>query len=140
MLGFDDLLTRLHAALHAPDTADALAAASSRQFAVALVDEFQDTDPVQYEIFRRAFDGRPLYFVGDPKQAIYAFRGADIHAYLRAQREADRRYTLSTNWRSTSGLVTAVNAVFCASRPAVRVRRHRVHGRRLAGPQGRARR
>ncbi len=115
VLGFDDLLTRLHDALHAPDTADALAAGVQRQFAVAIVDEFQDTDPVQYEIFRRAFDDRPLYFVGDPKQAIYAFRGADIHAYLRAQREADRRYTLSTNWRSSSGLVAAVNAVF--SRP-----------------------
>ena len=116
VLGFDDLLTRLHGALHRPATADALAAAVQRQFAVAVVDEFQDTDPVQYEIFRRAFDGRPLFFVGDPKQAIYAFRGADIHAYLRAQREADRRYTLSTNWRSASALVAAVNAVF--ARPA----------------------
>ena len=116
VLGFDDLLTRLHGALHAPDTAEALADGVRRQFAVAVVDEFQDTDPVQYEIFRRAFEGRPLYFVGDPKQAIYAFRGADIHAYLRAQREADRRFTLSTNWRSTGRLVSAVNALF--ARPA----------------------
>lgn len=116
VLGFDDLLTRLHAALHDGATAGALAAGIQRQFAVALVDEFQDTDPVQYEIFRTAFAGRPLYFVGDPKQAIYAFRGADIHAYLRAQREADRRFTLSTNWRSTGALVGAVNALF--ERPA----------------------
>ena len=116
VLGFDDLLTRLHDALHDSATGAALAAGVQRQFAVALVDEFQDTDPVQYEIFRTAFEGRPLYFVGDPKQAIYAFRGADIHAYLRAQREADRRFTLSTNWRSAGRLVGAVNALF--DRPA----------------------
>ncbi len=111
-LTFGDLITRLHDALLATDTGPALAGGIRQQFSVALIDEFQDTDPLQYAIFRTAFDGRPLYFVGDPKQAIYAFRGADVHAYLGAQQEADRRFTLGTNWRSTAGLVEAVNRVF----------------------------
>ena len=111
-LTFGDLLTRLHDALHDPDTGPALADGIRQQVAVAVIDEFQDTDPLQYAIFRTAFEGRPLLFVGDPKQAIYAFRGADVHAYLGAQREADRRFTLGTNWRSTAGLVKAVNRVF----------------------------
>lgn len=112
VLGFDDLLNRLHDALHAPETRPGLVASIQRLFGVALVDEFQDTDPIQYGIFKTAFAGRPLVFVGDPKQAIYGFRGADIHAYLRAQREADARYTLGTNWRSSRGVVTAINALF----------------------------
>ena len=111
-LTFSDLITRLHAALHSGDAGPTLAAGVRRQFAVALIDEFQDTDPLQYGIFKTAFEGRPLYFVGDPKQAIYAFRGADVHAYLDAQRDATRRYTLGTNWRSTARLVEAVNRVF----------------------------
>ena len=111
-LTFGDLITRLHDALHDDATGPALAETVRRQFSVALIDEFQDTDPLQYAIFKTAFEGRPLYFVGDPKQAIYAFRGADVHAYLGAQRGADRRFTLGTNWRSAAGLVDAVNAVF----------------------------
>ncbi len=115
-LTFADLISRLHDALHDPETGPALGASIRRQFAVAVIDEFQDTDPHQYAIFRTAFQDRPLYFVGDPKQAIYAFRGADVHAYLGAQADADRRFTLGTNWRSTAGLVEAVNRVF--ERPA----------------------
>ncbi len=111
-LTFNDLITRLHDALLADDTGAVLGDGIRRQFSVALIDEFQDTDPLQYAIFRTAFEGRPLYFVGDPKQAIYAFRGADVHAYLGAQRDATRRFTLGTNWRSTAGLVDAVNRVF----------------------------
>ncbi|MEM0961670.1 MAG: UvrD-helicase domain-containing protein [Bacteroidota bacterium] len=111
-LTFSDLITRLHDALLDGATGPLLAQSIRRLFSVAIIDEFQDTDPQQYAIFRRAFDGRPLYFVGDPKQAIYAFRGADVHAYLGAQREATRRFTLGTNWRSTARLVEAVNRVF----------------------------
>ena len=111
-LTFGDLITRLHDALHDGAAGPALAETVRRQFSVALIDEFQDTDPLQYAIFKTAFRARPLYFVGDPKQAIYAFRGADVHAYLGAQRDADRRFTLGTNWRSAAGLVDAVNAVF----------------------------
>ena len=133
VLSQDDLLARLHDALD-PDapTAETLARAIKDRTGVVVIDEFQDTDPVQYGIFRRAFGDAaagglgepgtalPVFFVGDPKQAIYAFRGADVHAYLRAQAEAHRRYTLGTNWRSAGRLVASVNRLFGnAHRPFV---------------------
>ena len=182
---FDDLLTRLHAALASPG-GERLAAEVRAKYKAALIDEFQDTDPVQYQIFRRLFAAgrrpspgaeaqepqagqdsgadlqpvrtgilpvigsgagsprgrleacptslRPsngsnpgqkdqslltpaatsslLFLIGDPKQAIYGFRGADFFTYLDAARRADRRFTLDANWRSESGLVTAVNTLF----------------------------
>ena len=110
---YDDLLRDLHEALQGEQGA-ALAARLRRRYAAALIDEFQDTDPVQYGIFRALYadSGQPLYFVGDPKQAIYAFRGADVHAYLAAAEAADKAYTLGTNHRSTSALVRAVNVLF----------------------------
>ena len=84
----------------------AAAAASLRErYRVALVDEFQDTDPVQWEIMRRAFgDGdATLVLIGDPKQAIYAFRGADVYAYL----DAARRPATRPRWRSTGAATRA---------------------------------
>ena len=80
-----------------------------------LVDEFQDTDPVQWEILRRAFGdgGSTLVLIGDPKQAIYAFRGADVYAYLDAAASARRRAaTLDVNWRSDQALLDAYDALF----------------------------
>ena len=75
-----------------------------------MVDEFQDTDPVQWDILRRAFAGHAtLILIGDPKQAIYAFRGADVYSYLDAVGQADRVQTLSTNWRSDAALVDALD-------------------------------
>ncbi|UTH76515.1 exodeoxyribonuclease V subunit beta [Chromobacterium sp. IIBBL 290-4] len=111
---FDDLLTDLGAALAHPATGPLLAAQVAESFAVALIDEFQDTDPTQYRIFRRCFveEGRPVFLVGDPKQAIYSFRGADIFAYLAARHDAERHYTLDTNRRSDEPLVATVNALF----------------------------
>ena len=80
---------------------------------VVLVDEFQDTDPVQWNIMRRAFGGgRTLVLIGDPKQAIYAFRGADVYAYLDAAREAATQATLEVNYRSDQGLIDAYDALF----------------------------
>jgi exodeoxyribonuclease V beta subunit len=78
------------------------------------VDEFQDTDPVQYAIFQNVFGkgGAILFLIGDPKQAIYSFRGADLFAYMKAAGHVDSRYTLTRNWRSEPGLITAVNTVF----------------------------
>ncbi|MEO0557175.1 MAG: UvrD-helicase domain-containing protein [Bacteroidota bacterium] len=113
VLTFDDLVDRLARAL-GPDatTREALVRSIQAQFAVALIDEFQDTDPTQYQLFRTAFEGRPLFFIGDPKQAIYAFRGADVFAYLAAKTDARDTYTLSTNYRSAPRLVEAVNAMF----------------------------
>lgn len=113
---FDDLLMQLHTAL-AGDGGAALAGSLRQLYRAALIDEFQDTDPVQYDIFRRAFGGGAtfLFLIGDPKQAIYGFRGADIFTYLEAAGEADRQFTLGENWRSESGLVTAVNKIFSAA-------------------------
>lgn len=110
---FDDLLQDLHRVLASPRGLE-LAGKMRRKFAVALIDEFQDTDPLQYEIFRTAFmGGSPrLFFIGDPKQSIYSFRGADIYAYLQAENDADRKYTLPVNYRSDQDLVRAINTVF----------------------------
>ncbi|MBW0148108.1 exodeoxyribonuclease V subunit beta [Marinobacter arenosus] len=117
-MGFDDLLTRLDDALHGP-RGDQLAATIRRQFPVALIDEFQDTDPVQYRIFNRIYrvaENDPhtcLLMIGDPKQAIYGFRGADIYTYLEARQGArERTYTLGRNFRSAEPMVRAVNRIF----------------------------
>ncbi len=114
ILGFDDLQTRLRDALRA-EGGGKLAASIRGRFKAALIDEFQDTDPVQYEIFTRIYaeqEGHWLFFIGDPKQAIYAFRGADVFTYLEAARQAQHEFTLGTNRRSESNLVGAVNHLF----------------------------
>ena len=110
---YDDLLLNLEQAL-ASDKGGQLAAAVADSYRAALIDEFQDTDPLQYTIFQQIFaaDGRPLFLVGDPKQAIYSFRGADVFAYLRAHRDADACYTLDLNWRSEPQLLAGVNLLF----------------------------
>lgn len=125
-LGFDDLVRGLHEGLKAP-TGGALARRLAQQWPLLMVDEFQDTDPLQYAIFsaiNKASDEGGLLMIGDPKQAIYAFRGGDVFGYLDAARqvEADAAadgeagsYSLDTNWRSAPRLVGAVNALF--SRP-----------------------
>lgn len=115
---FDDLLHRLRNALRRP-SGSALAERLRERFPAALVDEFQDTDPVQYEILRVLYRDAagPLLLIGDPKQAIYAFRGADIFAYLRARHDAgDAPHTLETNHRSDPDLVMALNALFGRAR------------------------
>lgn len=113
-LGFDDMLSRLDAALRS-ESGDALATAIRTRFPVAMIDEFQDTDPQQYRIFRRIWQHQPdtaLLLIGDPKQAIYAFRGADIFTYIKARSEVSAHYTLDTNWRSAPGMVNSVNTLF----------------------------
>ena len=113
-LGFDDMLSRLDDALNS-DNGEALAAAIRTRFPVAMIDEFQDTDPQQYRIFRRIWRQQPdtaLLLIGDPKQAIYAFRGADIFTYMKARGEVAAHYTLDTNWRSAPGMVESVNTLF----------------------------
>ncbi|MBL9173724.1 MAG: UvrD-helicase domain-containing protein, partial [Verrucomicrobiales bacterium] len=112
-LGFDDLLRQVADALRGPQ-GSALAQGLQQRYRAALIDEFQDTDPLQWSIFQRAFTGPSthLYLVGDPKQAIYSFRGADVFAYLRARTRADRCYSLGENWRSSGALVGAVNRLF----------------------------
>jgi exodeoxyribonuclease V beta subunit len=114
LVSFDDLLTGVRAGLRAEEGGKALAAKVLTQYPVALIDEFQDTDPVQYEIFTTIYqeDG-VLFMVGDPKQAIYGFRGADIFSYLEAAKTQEGRgHTLATNWRSEPDLIQACNALF----------------------------
>lgn len=121
-LGFDDLLTTVHAALQTdrPDANRALADALHAAWPVALIDEFQDTDPVQYGILDAIYrdpQGQPrgrLVLIGDPKQAIYRFRGGDIHTYERAKAgvaECDR-LQLSVNHRSSAAYVAALNRFY----------------------------
>ena len=117
VMTYDDLLSRLDETL----TGDGGQAAAGRlraRYSVVLVDEFQDTDPVQWDIVRRAFgEGHAtLVLIGDPKQAIYAFRGADVYAYLDAAGSADTRATLEVNWRSDQGLIDAYDAMFGGAR------------------------
>lgn len=110
VLSYDDLLHQLASALAEPDSA-----ASKRMRArwkVALIDEFQDTDPVQWDVFHRAFEGAAtLVLIGDPKQAVYAFRGGDISTYLSAAATATERRTLGTNFRTDAALLDSVHAV-----------------------------
>ncbi|CAB5530028.1 exodeoxyribonuclease V subunit beta [Providencia hangzhouensis] len=113
-MGFDDLLTRLDGAL-VQESGKFLAQAISRRFPVAMIDEFQDTDAQQYRIFQRIYrevNDSALLFIGDPKQAIYAFRGADIFTYIEAKNEVSAHYTLETNYRSSQNMVEAINHLF----------------------------
>ncbi|SNS92336.1 exodeoxyribonuclease V beta subunit [Rhodococcoides kyotonense] len=113
---FDDLLGLLHGVLVDPEHGEAACARVGERFRVVLVDEFQDTDPLQWDILRRAFHGSStLLLVGDPKQAIYAFRGAEVLSYLDAVAVADRHLELKTNWRSDSGLLTALETVYAGA-------------------------
>ena len=114
-LSFDDVLTRLRDALTG-DRGTAAIDAVHRRFRVALIDEFQDTDPVQWEIFRSLFgddaSGTTLVMVGDPKQAIYGFRGANVHTYLDAiDAPGTVRAALGTNWRSDEGVLSALDVL-----------------------------
>ncbi|WP_431951180.1 UvrD-helicase domain-containing protein [Nocardia lijiangensis] len=109
---FDDLLVLLHDVLADPEHGPLACQRIRERYRVALVDEFQDTDPLQWDILRRSFHGETtLVLVGDPKQAIYAFRGAEVLSYLDAVGHADRRSELTTNWRSDAGLLAALERV-----------------------------
>lgn len=106
---FDDLLVLLRDILADPARGPAACRRIRDRYQVVLVDEFQDTDPLQWEILRRAFHGHnPLVLVGDPKQAIYAFRGAEVLSYLDAVGHATARRELTTNRRSDAGLLAAL--------------------------------
>ena len=120
LMSFDDLLSKLDNALQQPN-GRLLSQKIREQFPVAMIDEFQDTDPQQYNIFSHIYPGTNtlssekatgLFMIGDPKQAIYAFRGADIFTYMKARHEVDAHYTLSRNWRSSADMVNAVNHLF----------------------------
>jgi exodeoxyribonuclease V beta subunit len=114
ILTYDDVLLRLRETLLDPARGPEACRRLSERYDVVLVDEFQDTDPVQWDIMREAFGrgGATLVLIGDPKQAIYAFRGADVQAYLAAQRVVSSEWTLDVNWRSDQALLEAYDALF----------------------------
>ena len=117
VMTYDDLLTRLRDTLADEEHGAAACAKLREQYRVALVDEFQDTDPIQWEIMRRAFGegDATLILIADPKQAVYSFRGADVYAYLSAAKSAVSTATLATNWRSDQGLIDALDALFSSA-------------------------
>lgn len=122
LFSFDDMIGALHAAVLDAEGGQALTAALRRTWPWALVDEFQDTDPVQYEILRaiygglgnggRGTDRGGLILIGDPKQAIYGFRGGDVFAYLDAAADADGCYEMATNFRSNAGVLDGIASLF----------------------------
>ena len=120
VMSFDDLLHQLHGKLNASDAgATTLAGSLRARYPVALVDEFQDTDPQQYGVFKAIYQtGGSLFLVGDPKQAIYRFRNADLNVYFAASREAQAVETLTHNQRSSKDYLDALNALFGRNRAA----------------------
>lgn len=126
LMGFDDLIQQVALGLSSSRSAvevEALISRVRQQYEVALIDEFQDTDPAQYQIFSSLFTDAVvpvpsrMVLIGDPKQAIYSFRGGDMATYLRAKRDISEHpdgnvFTMATNWRSSPSMVNAVNAVF----------------------------
>lgn len=116
VVSFDDMLFNVHERL-ASGRYPWLSASLKARFPAALIDEFQDTDPLQLEIFKAIYGAKdvPLFFVGDPKQAIYSFRHADLHTYLRARPLATREYSLAANQRSSRKLLNALNGLFSAN-------------------------
>ncbi|MHC4841644.1 MAG: UvrD-helicase domain-containing protein, partial [Planctomycetota bacterium] len=114
---YDDLLVKLRDALEdGCASAPLLKRAVAQRFRIAVIDEFQDTDPVQYQVFARAFHDQelPVFVVGDPKQAIYGFRSGDLQTYFNAREQADtdKVFSLLRNWRSDGNMVAAVNELF----------------------------
>ncbi len=110
--GYDQFLIEARDALADPEIGAEARQILSNRYAVALVDESQDTDPIQWDVINAVFDATQLVIIGDPKQSIYAFRGADIESYLSSVERAETRRTLLTNWRSDGPLITALDALF----------------------------
>lgn len=123
VLGFDDLLVRLDSALQ-KSVDNQLAVQIRNTYPIAMIDEFQDTDPVQYRIFQTIYKleadaekeglekSAGLFMIGDPKQAIYSFRGADIFTYMQARQNVSAHYSLDFNYRSSAQMIDAVNTFF----------------------------
>ncbi|MGH8498288.1 MAG: UvrD-helicase domain-containing protein, partial [Methylococcales bacterium] len=113
--GYDDMISRVFRALES-DSGEALCQAVRKDYPAALVDEFQDTDSLQWKIFSRLYpennSTQALYLIGDPKQAIYGFRGGDVHAYLAAKRESLEHWNLPDNFRSRASLLGAIETLF----------------------------
>lgn len=113
-IGYQDMVRSLRNALGDSKSGPALIGHIQNEFSAALIDEFQDTDPLQWEIFSTIFGSKshPLFLIGDPKQSIYSFRGSDLNSYLRAKKLARDHWTLNLNFRSSQSLLDGINAIF----------------------------
>lgn len=116
VMGFDDILLIIYEVLKEKEgsAAQSLQKIMAEHYSFVLIDEFQDTDPFQYFIFKKLFcNGRhTVFFIGDPKQSIYSFRKADIFSYIETKKDVDRIYSMETNFRSSPAAVGAANDVF----------------------------
>ncbi len=137
LVTYDDLLSRLEASITDPENGRVVAERLRQRFTMAVVDEFQDTDTVQWRILERAFGEPPcrLVLVGDPKQAIYAFRGGDVFAYLEATRHARTQVRLPVSWRADRGLLRAQNAFFAGAQLGHRDIKHQEVRARDGAPE-----
>jgi len=116
VMGFNDLIMNAYNAVE-KDNEKILFKAVQKKYEAILVDEFQDTDKMQYKIFSYLFEGKPFFMIGDPKQAIYRFRGGDIYAYLAAKEGLKNQYTLAKNFRTQKRLLSALNTIFDVNNP-----------------------
>jgi exodeoxyribonuclease V beta subunit len=111
-VSFDELIINLYKALITKDN-PSLVEALRKKYKAVFIDEFQDTDRLQYEIFKKAFgENTILFYIGDPKQSIYAFRKADIFTYFKAYDDVHHRYEMNENYRSSKSLIDAMNYFF----------------------------
>ncbi len=112
LLSFDDLILHLHRAVYGAHS-DVLKYELQKKYRAVFIDEFQDTDRLQYDIFKALFEhSRLIFYIGDPKQAIYGFRGADIETYKKASNNISETYTMRKNFRSSLPLIEACNSFF----------------------------
>ncbi len=115
VLSFNDLIEKLHISLVKEDNVS-LKQSLCNKYRAVFIDEFQDTDHLQYQIFHKAFIDNCdsiVFFIGDPKQSIYAWRGADLKTYIKAQNDiGENKFTMKSNFRSTSQLISAMNDFF----------------------------
>jgi len=116
VMGFNDLIANTYKAVE-KDSEKILFKAVQKKYKAILIDEFQDTDKMQFNIFSYLFKGKPFFMIGDPKQAIYRFRGGDIYAYLVAKKESKHQYTLEKNYRTQKRLLCALNKIFNVENP-----------------------
>jgi exodeoxyribonuclease V beta subunit len=117
LITFDDMIQQLHQALQGKHKAS-LAAAMANAYRAVFIDEFQDTDKLQYEIFRSCFhQGQIVFYIGDPKQSIYAFRKADIHTYFQAITDIRAKHEMNVNFRSSTSMIEALNHFFSVEDP-----------------------
>lgn len=123
IMSFDDLINNVWEAIEKPqELQTSLINTIRKKFRAVLIDEFQDTDIIQYNIFKSLFfddENTTSFIIGDPKQSIYGFRGADVFSYNRAKKDSRHKHNLDFNWRSSPALIKAINNLFSRKNPFI---------------------